>query len=90
MRFRRRIDYQRTQCEDPTVVNKWFWLVWNTIAKYEIQEVDIYNFDEIGFFMGMLSSAKVVTSFERRGRLCTKQLGNREWVIVTQGVCIDD
>ncbi|KFY92311.1 hypothetical protein V500_04219 [Pseudogymnoascus sp. VKM F-4518 (FW-2643)] len=79
-RFRRRIDYQRAQCEDPDVVNAWFRLVRNMIAKYGIQEADIYNFDETGFLMGMLSSAKVVTSSERRSRPRTKQPGNREFV----------
>ncbi|KFZ23986.1 hypothetical protein V502_01535 [Pseudogymnoascus sp. VKM F-4520 (FW-2644)] len=52
-RFRRRIDYQRAQCEDPGVLNAWFQLVQNMIAKYGIQEEDIYNFDETGFLMGM-------------------------------------
>ena len=87
IRFRRRIDYQRAQCEDPEVCSAWFALVRNTIAKYGIQEADIYNFDETGFLMGMLSSAKVVTRSERRGRPRTKQPGNREWVTVIQGVC---
>jgi hypothetical protein len=88
-RFRRRIDYQRTQCEDPDVVNAWFRLVRNVIDKYAIQEGDIYNFDETGFQMGILSSAKVVTSSERHGRPRTKQPGNREWVTVIQAVCAD-
>ena len=87
MAFRRQIDYQRAKCEDPKVVQAWFALVRNVIAKYGIQEADIYNFDETGFLMGMLSSAKVVTSSERRGKPRTKQLGNREWVTVIQGVC---
>ena len=59
------------------------------IDKYAIQEGDIYNFDETGFLMGMLSSAKVVTSSERRGRPCIKQPGNWEWVTVIQAVCAD-
>jgi hypothetical protein len=86
-RFRRRIDYQRAQCEDPGVLNAWFQLVQNMIAKYGIQEEDIYNFDETGFLMGMLSSAKVVTSSERSSQPRTKQPGNREFVTVIQGVC---
>ena len=56
----------------------WFTLVCNIVAKYGIKEVDIYNFDEIGFLIGMLSSVKVVISFERCGQPCTKQPGNRE------------
>ncbi|KFY83417.1 hypothetical protein V500_10064, partial [Pseudogymnoascus sp. VKM F-4518 (FW-2643)] len=87
MAFRRRIDYQRAKCEDSEVVKAWFALVRNVIAKYGIQEADIYNFDETGFLMGMLSSAKVVTSSERRSRPRTKQPGNREWVTVIQGIC---
>jgi len=88
-RFRRRIDYQRTQCEDPDVVNAWFRLVRNVVDKYAILEGDIYNFDETGFQMGILSGAKVVTSSERRGRPRTKQPGNREWVTVIQAICAD-
>ena len=71
------------------MVNAWFRLVRNVIDKYAIQEGDIYNFDETGFMMGMLSAAKVVTSSERRGRPRTKQPGNREWVTVIQAVCAD-
>jgi hypothetical protein len=81
-RFRRRIDYQRAQYEDPTVVNAWFQLVRNVVVKYGICDEDIYNFDETEFLMGILSSVKVVTSSERRGRPRTKQPGNREWVTV--------
>jgi hypothetical protein len=71
------------------VVNAWFRLVRNVMDKYAIQEGDIYNFDETGFQMGILSGAKVVTSSERRGRPRTKQPGNREWVTVIQAVCAD-
>ncbi|KAK1837436.1 transposase, partial [Colletotrichum chrysophilum] len=88
-RFRRRIDYQRALAEDPAIVQAWFALVRNTIAKYGIHDDDVYNFDETGFLMGMLSHAKVITTSDRRGRPRTKQPGNREWVSVIQGVCAD-
>ncbi|KAK6221468.1 putative transposase [Colletotrichum tabaci] len=81
-RFRRGIDYQRALAEDPAIVQAWFALVRNTIAKYEIHDDDIYNFDDTGFLMGMLSHAKVVTTSDRRGRPRTKQPSNREWVSV--------
>jgi hypothetical protein len=58
----------------------------NTIAKHGIQDADIYNFDETGFMMGVISSAMVVTSSERRSRAKMRQPGNREWVTVIQGV----
>jgi hypothetical protein len=55
-------------------------LVQDTVSKYGVTEADIYNFDETGFQMGVISTSKVVTSSERRGRLRTIQPGNREWV----------
>jgi hypothetical protein len=56
------------------------------IAKYSILDQDVYNFDETGFMMGVISSAMVVTSSERRSHVKMKQPGNREWVTVIQGV----
>jgi hypothetical protein len=85
-RFNRKYDYQRAKCEDPEIIRGWFALVRNTIAKYGIQEADIYNFDETGFQMGVISTTMVVTSSERRGRAKLKQPGNREWATVIQGV----
>ena len=85
-RFNRKYDYQRALCEDPEVIGRWFTLVQNTIAKYGIQEADIYNFDETGFQMGVISTTMVVTSSERHGKAKAKQPGNREWVTVIQGV----
>jgi hypothetical protein len=55
-RFNRKHDSQRVLCEDPDIIHGWFALVRNTIAKYGIQEADIYNFDEIGFLMGVIST----------------------------------
>src|ERR1700744_5521393 len=65
-RFFRRYDYKRAQCEDPDAIRAWFTLVENTIAKYGIVEADIYNFDETGFIMGIITTSIVVTSAERR------------------------
>ena len=39
---------------------------------------DIYNFDETGFAMGLISAQKVVTRAEYYGRRAILQLGNRE------------
>jgi hypothetical protein len=86
MRFNRRLDYQRAQNEDPDIMKGWFELVRNTIAKYGIHEDDIYNMDEVGFLMGLIATAKVVTASERRHRPKAIQPGNREWVTVIQGV----
>jgi hypothetical protein len=53
--------------------------VQNTIAKYGIIDKDIYNFDETGFQIGVILTAKVITRAER-GRPVSIQPGNREWV----------
>ncbi|EGU85277.1 hypothetical protein FOXB_04208 [Fusarium oxysporum f. sp. conglutinans Fo5176] len=84
--YNRRYDYQRAQCEDPTIIRNWFRLVENTIAKYGIRSDDIWNFDETGFMMGMISTGKVVTSAERRGRPKSVQPGSREWVTVVEAI----
>ena len=46
--------------------------------KYGIVNSDIYNFDETGFMIGIISTVMVVTSSERAGRAKAKQPGNRE------------
>ncbi len=84
--FFRKYDYKRAQCEDPDAINAWFRLVRNTIAKYGVVDSDIYNFDETGFQMGVISSGMVVTGAERRSNPKMRQPGNREWVTVIQGV----
>jgi hypothetical protein len=78
----RRLDYQRAKCEDPAVIQAWFDLVRNIIAKYGIVESDIYNFDETGFMMGVIGSGMVVTMAERRTNTKMVQPGSRQWVTV--------
>jgi hypothetical protein len=78
-KYTRKYDYQRAKCEDPTIIRDWFRLVRNTIAKYGILDKDIYNFDETGFQMGVISTAKVITGAEK-SKPVSVQPGNREWV----------
>lgn len=85
--YSRKLDYKRQQCNDPALVTGWFRLVANTIQKYGILNQDIYNFDETGFQMGVISTSRVVTRAEKHGRVMTTQPGNREWVTVIQ--CIN-
>jgi Tc5 transposase DNA-binding domain/helix-turn-helix, Psq domain len=66
--YNRKYDYQRAKCKDPQVIRDWFRLVKNTIAKYSIEEQDIYNFDETGFQIGVISTTKVITGAERSNR----------------------
>jgi len=85
-RFNRKYDYQRAKCEDPKVIGGWFDPVRNTRAKYGILDNDIYNFDESGFLMGVISRTIVVTSSEAKNPPKGLQPGNREWITVIQGV----
>ena len=64
-------------------------LVQNVIIKYDIFDSDIYNFNEIGFFMGMLSHAKIVFISNCKNKFCMKQFGNCEWVSIIQIICVD-
>lgn len=84
-KYNRKYDYQRAKCEDPEIIQAWFRLVRNTIAKYGILDADIYNFDETGFQMGVISTAKVVTAADR-ARTVSIQPGNREWVTVIESI----
>ena len=53
-------------------------LVWNVIIKYNILDLNIYNFNEIDFFMGMLSHVKIVIISNHKNKLRTKQFNNCE------------
>ena len=64
----------------------WFQMVLNTKKKYGVLDEDIYNFDESGFQMGVIATARVVTGTERRGRPLKKQPSNREWVTVIETI----
>jgi hypothetical protein len=50
-----RYDYQRALNEDPKLLREWFLTVQRIIDKNGIQPEDIYNFDETGFAMGLIS-----------------------------------
>ena len=51
-------------------------LVRNIIIKYNVFNSNIYNFNETGFFMGMLNYAEIVTTSNHKNKPCTKQFGN--------------
>ncbi|ESZ93769.1 hypothetical protein SBOR_5867 [Sclerotinia borealis F-4128] len=87
IRFNCVYDFQKALCEDPKLIEGWFRLVSNMRAKYGILDCDFYNFDEIGFMMGIICFGMVVINAERYGRNKAIQLGNREWA--TAIVCIN-
>jgi hypothetical protein len=85
-RFSRRYNYSRALQEDPRIIREWFKYVEDTITQYGILPEDIYNFDETGFAMGLVSTAKVVTRAEYYGRRSVIQPGNREWVTTVEAI----
>ena len=67
--FSRRYNYQRAKCKDQTIISKWFDQVKQVIQDYRILTEDIYNFDETGFVIGLIVTAKVITNAETNSRL---------------------
>ena len=55
-RYSRRYDYQRAQNEDPQSIRAWFESVKSVVEENGILAEDIYNFDETGFAMGLISA----------------------------------
>jgi hypothetical protein len=74
----REFDIQRAEVEDPKLISLWFKLVGDTIAKYGVLKEDIFNFDETGFQMGVISTSRVIKTSDGKGRPRTKQPGNRK------------
>jgi hypothetical protein len=68
MKWNRKLHAQRAQCEDLVKIGAWFTLVEETRQAYGIPLEDTYNFDEIGFMIGIALTSKVVTSSDTVGR----------------------
>lgn len=78
-RFSRRYNYERAKYEDPKIIHEWFSLVQKTILLYGIDSDDTYNFEETGLAMGLIATAKVVTSKKNYGRRAFSKPANRAW-----------
>jgi len=50
---------------------------------------DVWNFDETGFQMEVISTARVVTGAERRGKPIVTQPGNRAWMMIIETIAAD-
>jgi hypothetical protein len=66
--YLRRYNYKRAKCEDPKVICEFFEAFLKTIIDYGILDNNIYNFDETGFAMGIIATAKVVTLSKNMGK----------------------
>jgi hypothetical protein len=86
-KFNRKYDYQRAKCEDLMLIRGWFKRFQDIKIQYGILDEDTWNFDETGFQMGVIITAKVITGTDRAGRPRTIQPGNREWVTIIECIC---
>ena len=64
-RWNRPYDYQRAQYEDPKIIEAWFRLFQNMVAKYDIIKYNIWNFDKTGFFIGQITPTFVIISYDK-------------------------
>ena len=85
-KYHHKYDYQQAQYEDSEIIQNWFYLIQNTIAKYEIIYENIYNFDETGFQIEVIRTAKVITESERVDHSVMTQSGNWEWVTAIEAI----
>ena len=76
--YTRQITYQHAKQEDPKIIIPWFQTVQAAIQEHGIHEDNIWNFDKIGFAIGLCSSSKIITAIERSERPYKVIQGNRK------------
>jgi hypothetical protein len=79
-RFARKINHKIIICEDLKIINSWFDELRETQDQWGIQDEDIYNFDEISFAIGFITTTKMVSKTKMPGKPWLIQPGNWEWV----------
>ena len=75
--YNRKFDIQRAEVEDPKLIGLWFKSVGDIVAKYGVTEEDIFNFDETGFQMGVISTSNLVFCGEPRRDFRTAPPGRK-------------
>ncbi|KAI9037196.1 uncharacterized protein KD926_000769 [Aspergillus affinis] len=91
-RYTTGIDSSRKKADSALNYALYFELLTRKISEYDIQQEDIYNMDEKGFLIGMLSKAKRIFSkplYEKNGMKQRLQDGNREWITTLACICAD-
>jgi hypothetical protein len=69
-RYIRKYNYERALCEDATLIGTFFDDLERTFMEYGIVPEDVWNFDETRFAIGIISTAKVIYSSDRKGKSC--------------------
>jgi hypothetical protein len=71
-------NYQRAKCKDLKLICKFFEAFYKIVMDYGISNNNIYNFDEIGFTMGIIATARVIMMFDNIRKPVVLQPGNQE------------
>jgi hypothetical protein len=91
-RYTTGIDSARKRADSAFKYTLYFELLAKKIDEYNIQPSNIYNMDEKGFLIGILSKAKRIFSkrqYEMDGLQQRLQDGNREWITTIACICAD-
>src|SRR5205814_1617765 len=74
-------ELDRAAAEDPVELRKWYQEYNNIIRRLAIQPVDIWNYDETGFRIGIGKAEKVVVrATGKRSRVSSAKESERELV----------
>ena len=86
------IDSSRKKADSAFKYSLYFNALKEKMEEYDVQPEDIYNMDEKGFLIGILSKCKRIFSKESYIAEGTKQRlqdGNREWITTIACICAD-
>lgn len=86
------MDAARVRADSVYKYTLYFELLARKIHQYDIQAEDIYNMDEKGFLIGILTKGKRIFSKQRYKRGGLKQRlqdGNWEWITTIACICAD-
>jgi hypothetical protein len=86
------LDRQRKQADSAFRYKLYFELLERKIKEYSVEPQHIYNMDEKGFLIGIISKSKRIFSRRRYEEGGVKQViqdGNREWITCIACICAD-
>ena len=86
------LDHNRARADSAFKYTLYFELLRKKLEQYEVEPQNIYNMDEKGFLIGILSKMKRIFSRRRYEAGEIKQIiqdGNREWITTIVAICAD-
>jgi hypothetical protein len=71
-------NYQHIKCKDLKLIREFFEAFYKTVIDYGISNNNIYNFNEIGFTIGIIATMRVIIMSDNIGKPVVLQPGNQE------------